>query len=70
MDIGQSTTPAGSFDFQRPYVEAWTRFVGVTDIELIVVEKTLFGAAVDHVARQAAREQAVASASAVSAHRR
>ncbi|SEJ93559.1 FMN-dependent NADH-azoreductase [Paraburkholderia diazotrophica] len=66
----QSSTPAESFDFQRPYVEAWLRFVGVTDIESIVVEKTLFGAEVDHAARQAAREQAVALASAELAHRR
>jgi FMN-dependent NADH-azoreductase len=66
----QSSTPAESFDFQRPYVEAWLRFVGVTDIETIVVEKTLFGAEVDHAARQAAREQAVALVSAVSANRR
>ncbi len=56
----QSSTPAHSFDFQRPYVEAWLRFVGVTDVESVVVEKTLFGPEVDHAARQAARQQAVA----------
>jgi FMN-dependent NADH-azoreductase len=59
-----STTPAHSFDFQRPYMEAWLRSVGVTDVESIVVEKTLFGPEVDEVARQAAREQAVALAQA------
>ncbi|MEX3936951.1 hypothetical protein AB4Y32_35240 [Paraburkholderia phymatum] len=45
-------------------------FVGVTDIESIAVEKTLFGAEMDHAARQAACEQAVALASAVLAHGR
>lgn len=56
----QSGTPAESFDFQRPYMEAWLRFVGVTNVESIVVEKTLFGPEVDHAARQAARERAAA----------
>jgi FMN-dependent NADH-azoreductase len=55
-----SSTPAESFDFQRPYLEAWLRFIGITDVESVVVEKTLFGPEVDHAARQAARERAVA----------
>jgi len=55
-----SNTPAHSFDFQRPYLEAWLRFIGITDVESVVVEKTLFGPEVDHAARQAARERAVA----------
>ena len=38
-----SSTPAHSFDFQQPFMEAWLRFVGITDVESIVVEKTLFG---------------------------
>ena len=54
-----SSTPAHLFDFQRPFMEAWLRFVGVTDVETIVVEKTLLGSEVDRVARQAARERAV-----------
>jgi FMN-dependent NADH-azoreductase len=57
-----SITPAHSFDFQRPYMEAWLRSVGVTDVKSIVVEKTLLGPEPDHAARQAAREQAVALA--------
>ncbi|KAA1003768.1 FMN-dependent NADH-azoreductase [Paraburkholderia panacisoli] len=57
-----SSTPAHSFDFQRPYVEAWLRSVGVTDVRSIVVEKTLLGPEVDYAARQAAREHAVALA--------
>jgi FMN-dependent NADH-azoreductase len=55
-----SSTPAHSFDFQRPYLEAWLRFVGITEVESVVVEKTLFGPEVDHAARQAARERAAA----------
>jgi FMN-dependent NADH-azoreductase len=54
-----SSTPAHSFDFQRPFMEAWLRFVGVTNVESIVVEKTLLGSEVDRVGRQVARERAV-----------
>ncbi|WP_025602639.1 FMN-dependent NADH-azoreductase [Burkholderia sp. WSM2230] len=57
-----SITPAHSFDHQRPFMEAWLRSVGVTDVESIVVEKTLLGPEVDHAARQAACERAVALA--------
>lgn len=57
-----SSTPAHSFDFQRPFMEAWLRSVGVTDVKSIVVEKTLLGPEVDYAARQAAREHAVALA--------
>ncbi|NHV28348.1 FMN-dependent NADH-azoreductase [Burkholderia sp. D-99] len=39
-----SFTPAAEFDLQRPYMETWLRFVGVTDVAGIVVERTLFGA--------------------------
>jgi FMN-dependent NADH-azoreductase len=61
-----SNTPAHSFDFQRPFMEAWLRSVGVSDVKSIVVEKTLLGPEVDYAARQAAREQAMALARAVS----
>ena len=61
-----SNTPAHSFDFQWPYIEAWLRSVGITDVESVVVEKTLFGPEVDHAARQAARERAVALVGAAS----
>jgi FMN-dependent NADH-azoreductase len=61
-----SSTPAHSFDFQRPFMEVWLRSVGVTDVESVVVEKTLFGPEVDHAARQAARERAVALVGAAS----
>ncbi|KAA0090504.1 FMN-dependent NADH-azoreductase [Paraburkholderia sp. T12-10] len=59
LDYGKhSSTPADSFDFQQPYVEAWLRFIGVEDIASIVVEKTLFGPQVDSDARGEARRQA------------
>jgi FMN-dependent NADH-azoreductase len=61
-----SSTPAHSFDFQRPFMEAWLRSVGVSDVKSIVVEKTLLGPEVDYASRQAAREQAMALARAVS----
>jgi FMN-dependent NADH-azoreductase len=38
-----SFTPAREYDLQRPYVEMWLKFVGVTDVHGILVEKTLFG---------------------------
>jgi FMN-dependent NADH-azoreductase len=61
-----SSTPAHSFDFQRPFMEAWLRSVGVSDVKSIVVEKTLLGPEVDYASRQAAREQAMALARAAS----
>ena len=57
-----SGTPAAQFDLQRPYVEAWLRFIGVADVHAIVVQKTLFGAEVDRQARDAALEEAAALA--------
>ncbi|RDK08622.1 FMN-dependent NADH-azoreductase [Cupriavidus lacunae] len=39
-----SFTPAREYDLQRPYVEMWLKFVGVTDVQGILVEKTLLGA--------------------------
>ncbi|WP_160109359.1 FMN-dependent NADH-azoreductase [Pseudomonas izuensis] len=61
----QSSTPADGFDFQRPYFEAWLRLIGVSDIESIVVEKTLFGPELDHAAREAASAQALALAKSI-----
>lgn len=53
-----AVTPADTHDFQKPYVETWLRFIGITDIETIIVEKTLFGPEVDGVARATARMEA------------
>ncbi len=54
----QSATPAARFDFQQPYMEAWLRFVGVSDVHALIVEKTILGDAVDRAARHAANQQA------------
>ena len=57
-----SPTPASAYDFQKPYLEMWLRFVGITEINSVVVEKTLFGAAIDHESRTRAKCQAAALA--------
>jgi len=54
----QSITPATRFDFQKPYVEAWLKFVGVTNVHSVIVEKTILGEDVDLGAREAATQQA------------
>lgn len=56
-------TPAHLFDFQRPFMEMWLRFVGITDIESIVVEQTLQGPEISEAIRQAALERAATLAS-------
>ena len=53
-----SSTPARRFDFQKPYVEAWLRLVGVEEVHALVVEKTLMGSEVDTAARDAAKAEA------------
>ena len=53
-----SSTPAVAYDFQKPYMETWLRFVGVTEISSIVVEKTLFGPESDVESRTKAKQQA------------
>ena len=55
-----SITPAAGYDFQRPYMEMWLRFIGVTEISAVVVEKTLFGAEVDAQSRGEAKREASA----------
>ncbi|CAI8801735.1 FMN-dependent NADH:quinone oxidoreductase 3 [Pseudomonas chlororaphis] len=54
----QSDTPAERFDFQKPYVEAWLKFVGVTQVHALIVEKTILGYEVDQAARQEAGNRA------------
>jgi FMN-dependent NADH-azoreductase len=55
LDYGPTAgTPAGTYDFQRPYLETWLRFVGITTLETVVVEKTLFGTEIDRAARVSA----------------
>jgi FMN-dependent NADH-azoreductase len=57
-----SSTPEATYDFQRPYMEMWLRFIGITDISHIIVEKTLFGPEVDVEARTKAKQRAAAMA--------
>jgi FMN-dependent NADH-azoreductase len=57
LSAGSSTSEA-TYDFQRPYMEMWLRFIGLTDISHIIVEKTLFGPKVDVEARTNAKQRA------------
>ena len=43
-------------------MEMWLRFIGLTDISHIIVEKTLFGPKVDVEARTNAKQRAAAMA--------
>lgn len=59
LDYGtHSATPSSRFDLQKPYMEMWLKFIGITDTHSIIVEKTLFGTEIDHDARHAAAMQA------------
>jgi len=59
MDFSQGTDPTGHpMDFQKPYMEAWLKFIGVTDVHSLYVEKTILGPDVDLASRQAANLQA------------
>ncbi len=59
LDYGPgSATPAASFDFQRPYLACWLRFIGISEIETVIVEKTLFEAEISDEARKAASRAA------------
>jgi FMN-dependent NADH-azoreductase len=40
-------TPADIYDFKKPYLETWLRFIGISNITTVTVEKTLFGPEVD-----------------------
>jgi FMN-dependent NADH-azoreductase len=50
--------PPDSYDFQTTYMAMWARMVGITDIQTISVEKTLFGPDADTESREAASVQA------------
>ncbi|MEG3012106.1 MAG: NAD(P)H-dependent oxidoreductase, partial [Pseudomonas sp.] len=54
----QSTTPAERFDFQKPYIEAWLEFIGITDVHALIVEKTILGEEMDRDSRLVASQQA------------
>ena len=50
--------PPDQFDFQSAYLTMWSRMVGITDVRVINVEKTLAGAEQDHASRNEASEKA------------
>lgn len=47
-----------SFDHQKPYMETWLSAIGVSEIETLIVQKTLFGPEVDRQGRDAAAQAA------------
>jgi FMN-dependent NADH-azoreductase len=51
-------TQAESYDHQRRYLEAWLRFIGISEISAVIVEKTLLGPELDTAARDEAKQQA------------
>lgn len=57
-----SATPAADWDQQVGYMALWFRFTGVTDVNAITIEKTLYGADADRAARDHAIAQARALA--------
>ncbi|KQR78702.1 FMN-dependent NADH-azoreductase [Burkholderia sp. Leaf177] len=50
--------PPDQFDFQADYLTMWSRMVGITDVRVITVEKTLAGPEQDHASRTDASEKA------------
>ncbi len=48
---GEATSEE-EFDFQKSYLLMWLKFVGITDVETIVAEKTLLGPEADAAARE------------------
>jgi FMN-dependent NADH-azoreductase len=50
--------PQEQFDFQTAYLTMWSRMVGITDVRVISVEKTLAGPEQDHASRHEASEKA------------
>lgn len=60
MDFSEPATQP--MDFQKPYMEAWLGFIGVTDVHSLHVEKTILGPDVDRASRRNTTEQALALA--------
>lgn len=46
-----SAPGAEAMDFQKPYMDAWLGFIGVTDVHSLYVEKTILGPEVDQASR-------------------
>ena len=57
-------TPAAAWDQQKPYLDLWLRFIGITDVSTIVAEKTLMGPE----AHASALEAAIVEAQALARH--
>jgi FMN-dependent NADH-azoreductase len=53
------SSPAAPMDHQRPYMETWLAFIGFSDVQSIVVEKTLGGPEAAAAAETAAKLKAV-----------
>lgn len=51
---GDSGFPVEVWDQQKPYVDLWLKFIGVPQVNTMIVEKTLFGEDKDAIMRQAA----------------
>lgn len=60
MDFSEPA--AQPMDFQKPYMDAWLGFIGITDVHSLFVEKTILGPEVDLASRQQTGEQAIALA--------
>jgi len=54
-----SSTPSELYDLQKPYMEMWLRFIGVTSVSDIIIEKTLLGSDMDHAGRLKAKNSAM-----------
>jgi FMN-dependent NADH-azoreductase len=50
---------AHPMDFQKPYMEAWLKFVGVTNVHSLHVEKTILGPDEDKASRHKAMDEAL-----------
>lgn len=46
-----SAPGAQAMDFQKPYLEAWLGFIGVSEVHSLYVEKTILGPEVDQASR-------------------
>ena len=57
-----SAPGAQAMDFQKPYMEAWLGFIGVSDVHSLYVEKTILGPEVDQASREQSRALAHALA--------
>ncbi len=57
--------PADEFDHQTTYLKMWARMVGITEVHMVAVEKTLFGPEADAASRVQAKAEAAALAASI-----